>query len=260
MKTVELYVNRRKDEAVFMAKNIEKSLKKHDYSITSLSPELVIGIGGDGTLLNWLNSRKYSTNSKYIGVNCGTLGFMQDFEVTNPETFVERIPYFVEERLYFVSISIYQKEDVFTFDALNEFKIVNNDDSSLRADIFIENGFLENFVGTGFIFSSPTGSTAQNLASIGPILYQGIDAIIMTPIEAIVNSKFHCLAKSICIPKGIDVTLFPSCSNEIRIIADGKKIFVGNYDQISISYSSNYMMKLTDKTNNFVAKIREKLI
>lgn len=260
MKNVQLYVNRIKDDAILIANNVEKELIDKGYNITKTEPDLVIGFGGDGTLIHWLRSTNYNTNSKYIGVNCGTLGFLQDFDVTNPEAFVNNIPNYVEEKLNFVTLLLYNKDNIITFYALNEFNILNNNDNTFRAKIMIENGFLENFAGTGFIFSTPTGSTAHNISSIGAIIYPGIEAIMMTPSEAIVNSKVRCLSKSVCIPKGIEITLFPGNDDDIKILSDGGKIYTGKYERISISYSNKYMLKLTNKLNNFVSKIREKLI
>lgn len=260
MKNVELYVNQIKDDAIFIAKKIEKALLDNGYNITESEPNLVIGFGGDGTLIHWLRSTNYNTNSKYIGVNCGTLGFLQDFDITNPEVFVKNIPNYIEEKLNFVSLTLCTGNEVINYQALNEFNIKNNDDNSFIAKVMIENVFLENLRGTGFIFSTPTGSTAHNISSIGSIIYPGIEAIMMTPREAIVNSKIRCLPKSICIPKGIEITLFPVNDDDIKILSDGRKIYTGKYERISISYSNKYMTKLTNKSNNFVSKIREKLI
>lgn len=260
MKNVQLYVNRTKSDAAFVANNVEEALLENGYTITDENPDLVIGFGGDGTLLNWLKTTDYNTNSKYIGVNCGTLGFMQDFDVTNPESFVSNIPKYIEERLNFVSLELLVNGEKKSFNALNEFCILNDDDNSFKAKVYIENGFLEDFVGTGFIFSTPTGSTAHNISSIGSILYPGMEAIIMTPSETIVNSKMHCLPKSICIPKDVKITLFPNDEDKIKIISDGGKVYSGNYSKITICYSKSYMTKLINKSSSFTAKIREKLI
>lgn len=260
MKNVQLYVNRTKSDAAFIANNVEEALQENGYTITDESPDLVIGFGGDGTLLNWLKSTNYDTKAKYLGVNCGTLGFMQDFDVTNPESFVTNIPYYIEEKLNFVTLELFAENEKKIFNALNEFYILNDNDNSFKAKVMIANGYLEDFIGTGFIFSTPTGSTAHNISSIGSILYPGIEAIIMTPSETIVNSKIHCLPKSICIPRDIKITLFPNDDDKIKIISDGGKIYSGNYSKISIYYSKSYMTKLTNKSSSFTAKIREKLI
>ena len=91
-------------------------------------------------------------------------------------------------------------------------------------------------------------------------MFPGVEAMQMTPSEAIVNRRLRCLPKSICVPKGISVTLTSINNDKIKIIADGKKIYDGEYIKIRIRYSNSYMIKLTDRKNSFVQTIKEKLI
>jgi NAD+ kinase len=260
MKRVQLYVNNTKTDAYLVANNIKTALIENGYTVTDNNPDLIIGFGGDGTLLHLLHSTNFNMSAKYIGVNCGTLGFMQDFDITNASEFVKNIPLYIEKKLHFVSMNLYVKEKVFSYHALNEFYLLNDDNTSFKVKVEINDEFLEKFVGTGIIFSTPTGSTAHNISSGGPILYPGIEAIIMTPSETFINSKQRCLSKSICIPKEIKINLTPFNSNEIKVLSDGKKIYTGNFDKIIISYSPLYMIKLTSRLDNFTTKIREKLI
>ena len=162
--------------------------------------------------------------------------------------------------IYFIKLEVTQDNNKYSFLALNEFNILTDNCKALRTQVKINNEALENFVGTGLIFSSPTGSTAHNLSSVGFIICPGIEAIQMTPSETIINSKLRSLSKSICFPKDYNINLEPITSDEIKIIADGNVVFVGNYSQISISYSDKYIAKLIDTKNNFIKTIREKLI
>lgn len=259
-----LHTNTTKENARLLAKKIEEQAHKSGYSIANpdasvkVNPEIVIGIGGDGTLLNFLQKNDYNTNAKYIGVNCGTLGFLQDFEIDDVERFINDIPSYVEQKLNFVSLTV--NDEKVSFNALNEFNIQNENDKAFRTSVYIDDKFLEDFVGTGLVFSSPTGSTALNISSVGSIIYPDIEAFQMTPREAIVNSKMHCLAKSICIPKTLKVTLYPINKDRIKVYSDGKCVYTGFYDKITICYSKQYITKLTDKKNSFIKMVREKLI
>ncbi len=259
-KTVQLYVNGSKNNAIIISENIRKALILNGYSISDDNPDIVIGFGGDGTLLNFLSDKNYSTTSNYIGVNCGTLGFMQDFDVLDVNDFVKNIPNYIEQKLYFISLRVITDNDILSFKALNEFYLLNNMDKSFRVHIKVNDEFLEDYVGTGMLFSTPTGSTARNLSSIGSIISPGIEAIQMTPSEAIVNSKMRCLPKSICFPRDTTISLTPLNQDEIKILADGKNLFEGTFKKIDISYSNNFIVKLTDLNNNFISKIRKKLI
>ena len=263
IKNIDLYVNTSKDKALLLSSKIREYLVSSGYTLSydkNVKPDLVIGFGGDGTLLNWLINNNYDTDAKYIGVNCGTLGFLQDFEVTDIKEFVNNIPNYIEQHLKFIKLEVIKDNNKYSYFALNDFKILTDNCKALRTQVKIHNELLENFVGTSLIFSGPTGSTANNLSSGGSIICPGIEAIQMTPSEATVNSKIRSLSKSICFPKEETINLVPITSDKIRISADGEVVFVGNYSQITISYSDAYITKLADTKNNFIKKIREKLI
>ena len=148
----------------------------------------------------------------------------------------------------------------YTFKALNDIVIQDSEDKTFRTKVSIENELLEDYVGTGLIFSTPTGSTALNLSAGGCILHPSIEAIQITPREAIANSKMHCLSKSICLPTGFDITLKPNNNSYVKICCDGQKVYVGSYDTIRVYYSETGMIKLKDRKDNFIKTIREKLI
>lgn len=263
IKTVELYANTSKEKALLLSSKLIDYLITSGYTLSynkNIQPDLVIGLGGDGTLLHWLNNNNYDTNAKYIGVNCGTLGFLQDFEVTDIKKFVDNIQNYVERRLHFVKLEVTQDNNKYSFWALNDFKISADNCKALRSQVKINNEILENFVGTSLIFSSPTGSTANNLSAGGSIICPELETIQMTPSEATINSKLRSLSKSICFPKDYTIHLKPITSDKIKIMADGNVVFVGNYSQITISYSDKYITKLTYTKNNFIKTIREKLI
>lgn len=269
-KKVQLFVNNTKEGAVNISKYVEEALLAEGYIVGDFKyPDIVIGFGGDGTLLKWLGNKRYRTDAKYIGVNCGTLGFMQDFEVksrSDARELVKNISSYSEEKLRFVSLALIKKGNctgttvLEGFDALNEICILNNEEKSFRTSVSICDEFFENFVGTGLIFSSHTGSTARNLSSGGSIICPGIDTVQMTPIEPIVNRQMHCLPKSICVPKSVKITLLPMNPDKIKIIADGTKVYEGEYEKLVIECSDFYMTKLCRDKNSFIKAIKEKLI
>lgn len=261
MKKVRLYVNTTKEFALQKEHNIRKELQKQGYEICDKEADIVIGIGGDGTLFHFLRDEQYNVSAKYIGVNCGTLGFLQDFDAKDVEEFVKYIPKYVAQKLNFVSLEIEYNYETKRFYALNEFSVHHAEYKSFKAGVAIDDCFLENYVGTGIIFSTATGSTALGLSAGGAILHPSIKAIQMTPREAIVNSKMHSLSKSICLPKGTEVILtHGKDSRHISIDGDGEEVYKGPYDRLKISYSTNGITKLRKKQDSFVRTIKEKLI
>lgn len=260
LRRIKLYVNTSKEKALRLSDEVRNSLIKNGYEIVHENADLVIGFGGDGTLLKWLNEQCGCPKEKYLGINCGTLGFMQDFEVDDVEKFVKNIPCYVEKQLYYLTVVLKFNGNEKLFHMINDVNILNAEDKTFRANVNIDGEFLETYVGTGLIFATPMGSTARNISSVGSIMFPEINAIQMTPIEPIVNSKIHCLAKSICIPNNKEISLRPVNTDKIKIMSDGICVYEDSFDEIHISLSGKYMTTLTEEGNSFVKKIREKLI
>ena len=257
---VQLYVNTTKKEAVKLAEKIREELIKQGYKVVEKYPTLIIGFGGDGTLLNLLRENNYEIDEMYIGVNCGTLGFLQHFNVKNVEEFVKNIPNYKSQTLRFIGLNFVANHTAYAYSALNEFVIQDAEDKTFRTKVSVEGEFLENYVGSGMIFSTPTGSTALNLSAGGCIVHPQMETIQITPREAIANSKMHCLSKSICIPSEYSVKLHPNSDNEVKIYADGQKVYTGPYNNLFVYYRKVGLTVLMDEKDSFITTIRKKLI
>jgi NAD kinase len=76
------------------------------------------------------------------------------------------------------------KMDIKDFHILNEVTIDRGPlPYCVNLDIFIDNVFLTNLVGDGILISTPTGSTAYNLAAGGSLSYTNVPIIMITPIS-----------------------------------------------------------------------------
>lgn len=265
MERISFYVNKEEDDAVCIAKKVFESIKNSDiYKIDTDNPDIMIVFGGDGTLIHYLKSVNYSPASKYIGVNCGTLGFMQDFEVSkeddfDADSFVNDIPNLVEKKVNFVLLKAARSNKQAMLFAINDIYIARSDDKALRMKVYIDEEFLEDYVGTGMIFSSQNGSTARNLSARGSIIFPGIDLIQMTPTESNPNNKLRSLDKSVCVPKTMKISLITG-NESIKILCDGINRFNGPLSKIEISLSEKYITKLVPKGKSYTSKIRDKLI
>jgi NAD+ kinase len=148
-------------------------------------PEVVISLGGDGTLLS--AARVFShTDTPILGVNLGSLGFLTEVPVSE---LYETLDAWRNGSATVDSRSLMHAELVRggrTFRqwyALND--VVVSKGAIARMGEFaieLDGEFVARFRADGVIVSTPTGSTAYSLAAGGPILFPSVDAMVVTPI------------------------------------------------------------------------------
>ena len=151
--------------------------------VAALADALVV-LGGDGTLL--AASRLLERSIPVLGINFGSLGFLT--EITLPELFptlesvLEGRFEHEDRRLLRAVVHRQGREDV-TVDVLNDVVITKAGPSRIiELDVVVDGRFVSSFRADGIIVSSPTGSTAYNLAAGGPILRPTLPAMVVTPI------------------------------------------------------------------------------
>jgi len=144
--------------------------------------DVVVTIGGDGTMLHTAQQiRRFDL--PVLGINSGRLGFManvQHNQIGAALETVSRGEYRLDER-FMLEATINGGK---TFHALNEFLFTKKDTTSLvtiNADY--DGHFINRYWADGLIVASPTGSTAYNLSSGGPIVMPGTEVMVVTPIN-----------------------------------------------------------------------------
>ena len=175
--------------STFDNKTLQKSLEINDYL-----PDLVIVLGGDGTVLKSANAI-FNFNIPILSFNIGgNLGFLtQDRKFLTEKSFInliEKDEFKIDERTILQcnhhEINIIDKSSkISEFFALNDFyfKSIETDISPTnRIRIEINNEKVNEYKGDGLIISSATGSTAYSMAAGGPIVHPLINAFVINAI------------------------------------------------------------------------------
>ncbi len=149
--------------------------------------ELAVVIGGDGTILR-AAEHTHGTATPLLGVNLGHVGFLAEAESEDVEKMIELIverKYHSEERLT-IDVSVYRdKELVDTTWALNEASVEKAArQRMLEVVVEVDGRPLSRFGCDGVVCATPTGSTAYNFSAGGPIVWPGVEALLMVPISA----------------------------------------------------------------------------
>ncbi len=149
--------------------------------------ELVIVLGGDGTLLRAAELAR-PTATPLLGVNLGHVGFLAEIEpdrLDDTVAAVEAKTYAVEERL---TIDVTVRRDgavVHTDWALNEAsveKLARQRMIEVLAEV--DGRKLSRYGCDGLVLATPTGSTAYAFSAGGPIVAPDVSALLLVPISA----------------------------------------------------------------------------
>ena len=162
----------------------ELEIIKNRQELEEFSPEVVITLGGDGTILSAAGMIQ-DLEVPILGINLGRLGFLASIEQERLEQAIDlylRGEFTISER---AMIQLDSTPSVFMGQnhALNDFTILKRDNSSMIVlHTYVDGDFLNSYWADGLIVSTPTGSTGYNLSCGGPIIFPTSDNFILTPV------------------------------------------------------------------------------
>ena len=217
--------------------------------------DFLVSLGGDGTLLS-LVRRSYGWHKAVLGINAGNLGFLADIVIDELDTFLDNLfagEYRIDERMMMEGY-IESEGKKKRFYAFNDLVITRPTISKMvKINAYINDELFNHYRGDGLILSTPTGSTAYNLAAGGPVLYPLTKAFIMTPICA------HSLTqRPLVVPADFEIGL---CSPD-RVVAmiDGQDSYEMEGGDILRVRGAAIGAKLLHRVErNYFDVLREKL-
>lgn len=225
--------------------------------------ELCIAIGGDGAFLRMVKKTNFKDNVYYIGINTGTLGFSQEVNVNDLDSFIDKLnhnSYKVEE-IGVEEVTIVHDKGSSKFYALNEITVRDINLNTCKLDVYVEDRLLENFVGDGLLISTSFGSTAYNLSFGGAIVYNTLHALQITPIAPLNSKVYRNLMNSIIIPQDKEIVL-KSYSGKANFIitVDGENACYDGVESVKLFVRNHYISCLREQSYNFISKVNEKFL
>jgi len=153
--------------------------------MASRKPDLVVVLGGDGTLLAAARAFAH-TNTPLLSVNLGALGFLTEVPLSDLYTTLQAWcdgTAAIEVRSMIHAELFCGGKPARQWDALNDV-VVAKGTIARMADFAVEidRQPVATFRADGVILSTPTGSTAYNLSAHGPIVMPTVNAMVVTPI------------------------------------------------------------------------------
>lgn len=149
--------------------------------------DLVFVLGGDGTILRAAEITR-GGSAPLLGVNLGHVGFLAESERDDLDQAVVRGlagDYTVEERMTLAVRVKVDGETVYETWALNEATVEKaSRERMLEVVIGVDGRPLSSFGCDGVVVSTPTGSTAYAFSGGGPVVWPGLEAMLLVPLSA----------------------------------------------------------------------------
>ncbi len=220
--------------------------------------DFLVSLGGDGTLLS-LVRRSYKYHKPVVGINAGTLGFLADITIEDVDNFLSQLlegECRIDNRMMIEGCITTKEGNKNPFFALNDVVLTRPVISKMsKINASIDGEWFNTYRGDGLIISTPTGSTAYNLAAGGPVIYPLTQAFIMTAVSA------HSLTnqRPLVVPADFTIEL-SSPSETVIAVIDGQdhyEMYEG--DVLRIQGAERGAKLLHRKERNYFSVLREKL-
>lgn len=222
--------------------------------------DLVIAIGGDGTLL-YAARLVARDNVPLLGVNRGRLGFLTDVMPTNMFPCIDaalegRLT--PDERPLLAACVYYADGRVAEALALNDVvmqKLVTG--RMLDFETHLDGAYVNTHAGDGIVVASPTGSTAYALSCGGPIIEPHLDVLVVAPICPHTLSDRPIVVSS---RSRVEVRLLERPDTRAQVTCDG--IVLGELepgDRLCIEAASESITLLHPAGHDYYKLLRSKL-
>lgn len=220
--------------------------------------DIIIAIGGDGTVLNAaFKARK--TGKPVLGINFGKLGFLAEYEVSEIENLINDLKtgnYQIEERMTLEALCPGNLEEKLY--AINDFVVDKGIwPKMIEITMKIDDDYVSTFTADGLIIATPTGSTGYSLSAGGPIVSPKTEAITLSPIAP------HSLTMRPLVISGTqEIRLrVRSMHTSVQINSDGQRVdnFAPPVDLV-IKKSRRPAKLLRTKGSNYFETLRRKLL
>ena len=184
----------------------------------SADADLVVALGGDGTMLRALRAT-LGTGTPVFGINYGRVGFLTSADGSRLDEALERAlsgDYKIVELCTLAASALGGSHA-----ALNDV-VVTSSEPGRMVELAWEIGGeqLEAQPCDGMICCTPSGSTAYNLSNGGPVMMWGLQAMAIT---FVAPHSLH--ARPLVVPGGLDLTVTNRTpETAVTVLVDGTTV------------------------------------
>lgn len=145
--------------------------------------DLLIVLGGDGAILR---AAHLYPGMPILGINFGRVGFLAVVEQSEWPRAIDRVLagqcIIRDEPAVDVALIRVTEEEKVPLGWFMNDCVVRSRGPMLHTEVYLAGKFLNVYPGDGVIVSTALGSSAYNMAANGPVVLDGVQALVLTPI------------------------------------------------------------------------------
>lgn len=263
MKRIYVYHNR-VPKSLHVKQEVMNLLKQHGFVLSKKDPDVILVIGGDGTMLSAIRSLDH-LNVPFLGVNTGSLGFLPGvlpYEVQQLPALLKEEKYVTEQYpLLKVESKTIDGETVNNY-AFNEVVIRHYHPRLMEALVYIDDRPFNYFTGDGFIVSTPIGTTGYAIWAGGAAIHSDLKLYQITPLHPNDNRINRPLKTSLVVPESTrtKIKIVKAERRSVMVSVDGLMVSDRFISEIDIRISKKYVEILRAKDMSYFDLFRNKII
>ncbi len=230
------------------------------------SPDVVVSIGGDGTMLHAFHMCIDRLDQvSFVGIHTGHLGFFADWKADEFRDLIQAMAKKADHKNYrlvqypIAEVRMVTGEGESTHYALNEFTL-KGDQTTLVAQLDINDEIFETFRGDGICVSTPSGSTAYNKSLGGAVIHPSLETIQIAEISSINNRVFRTLGSSMILPKHHHCDIYPKTTQKFLLSIDQLHFELHDIRSIRCQVSEKKVQFVRYRPFPFWTRVREAFI
>ena len=205
-----------------------------------VSPDVVITVGGDGTLLGAFHHyRNQLDRIRFVAIHTGHLGFYTDWRNFEVDQLIESLKQDKGEHVSYPLLDVnvkFKSGDVIRYAALNE-ATLRKVNGTLLCEVYINGELFENFRGDGLCVATPTGSTGLSKSLGGAVVHPRAEVMQMTEMASINNRVYRTLSSPMIFAKDNVLTLRPESKEGMVMAIDHLTYDANEIEEIQLQIS-----------------------
>lgn len=226
---------------------------------TLCKSDLLLAIGGDGTVLSAAHMA-LGHDTPILGVNAGRVGFLAETRVEGLSQTLDSLlagDFSTRERMMIEAVVYHGKKQLAKQTVLNEVHVrAHAPERMVNVSVEYNGTALTDYWADSLLVSTPTGSTAYNLAAGGPIIHPATPAVVLTPV-APSSLSVRPLVLSLSSKK---LQMKSAVDGPLDLVFDGRTtVVLKPNDVVTLAESKSVTTFIRMRHTGFVGALREKL-